>query len=158
MDEVFQYILAEAGHQYLALVMLALWLVWKTNVVQFLTGVRASERIQLSHDQQNLVDDLRKEVDRVYVRMDEERDEHAKKIQELRVECEAETAKLRDQVAILITGESRWRHLTGNLASYVYALQRELRKVGVEVPRFGGWDKFIEDGGDPLIAFPVGEW
>ena len=42
------------------------------------------------------------------------------------------------------------------VAAYVFALQSELRKAGIEVPRFGGWDKFIEDGGDPLVAFPLG--
>lgn len=156
MDDTWLRIFEEARNQYGALILLAAWGIYKAGLVQFLTGVRASERVQLSADQHRLVEDLRLQVQGLDARMFEERKGHERRIQELRTECETEVGKLQDQITTLIKGESRWRHLTGNLAGYVYALQSELRKVGVEVPRFGGWDKFIEDGGDPMIAFPLG--
>lgn len=151
------------GSQWLTIAFVIAWVIYKTGVVQAWFGTQTSERAQLSGDQQRLVENLSAALTRLEARIDRERKQGAEQLEaayrerdarlaELRTECDREAAKLRDEVAALIRGEARWRHLTGNLAQYVAALQAVLRRHGIDVPRFGGWDQFIAEGGDPMMA------
>lgn len=162
MEQVALGLLRELGGQWLSLALAAAWLLYKSGVVQWVCGIEAGERAQLSSDQQRLVENMQHGLERLDQRLTDEREdcarqlaegraERERRIAELREECDRELKTMRDNIDSLVRGESRWRHLVGNLAAYVAALQLELRKVGVEVPRFGGWDKFIAEGGDPLL-------
>lgn len=151
------------GSQWLSLVFVTAWIIYKTGIVQSWFGARTSERAQLSDDQQAFVDNLQREITRLDRRLDDEREacaqrlaevlaDRERRLAEVRADCDRETARLRTEVETLIRGEARWRHLTGNLAQYVAALQKTLREAGIVVPRFGGWDQFIAEGGDPMMA------
>lgn len=145
--------LRQIGNQWLALGFIAFWGIYKSGLVQSAFGIKSSERAQLSKDQQNLVDNLRRALGRLERRLDNERDECARQRAELRAECDRELAEMHEQIATLVKGEQRWRHLVSNLAVYIDVLRNELSKAGVEVPRFQGWAEFIASGGDPLVKF-----
>lgn len=53
--------------------------------------------------------------------------------------------------------DSRWRHLTNNLVLYTQHMAYLLRKQGVQVPPFTGWDKFAAEGGTVRREW-VAEW
>ena len=165
MDKFFLDLGESIGGQWLAILLGALWLIYKSGVVQRFLGVIArapeAERLRLSLDQQLFIENLHAEIGRLDRRITIEREacdrqlaeatiERNHKLAELRAECDADMRKLSDTITRLAAGESRWRHLTGNLAQYVAALQAQLRKAQIEVPRFTGWDTFIADGGEPF--------
>lgn len=165
MEKLLLDLLREIAGQWLAVSFAVGWLVYKTGVVQSLVGMERDERAILSQDQQKLVENLQRAVERLDRRVTEEREECSRqlgaasaecdrRLAELRLECDREMKALHQAIETLTKGESRWRHLVGNLAQYVSALQSALRKAGIEVPRFQGWEQFIADGGDPLLSLP----
>lgn len=145
--------LRQIGNQWLALAFIGFWAIYKSGLVPKALGLAQAERVQLSKDQQALVDNLRAAMERLEGRLDDEREECARQRAELRAECDRELREMREEIATLIKGEQRWRHLVGNLAVYIDALRSELTKAGIEVPRFQGWAEFIAGGGDPLMQF-----
>lgn len=168
MEQFGVEILRHIGGQWLAVFGIVAWVVYKSEIVQRVLGVKAQERTQLSRDQQRLVNNLSEAIARLDRQIlaeraarasqrEEDRIECDRRLAEIRDECDREMVRMREDIEILIKGEQRWRHLVGNLAQYVAALQRELRESGVEVPRFGGWEKFIAEGGDPMIGIIVPE-
>lgn len=163
MDKPLFDLVQSLGGQWLSVVFIAGWFLYKSQLVQRLFGAQNAERVRLSTDQQLLVSNLQFAIDRLDQRLTEERaecrqlltaahNEREARLAELREECDRELKHLRDEIQTLIRGEARWRHLTGNLAQYVAALQTVLRKAAIEVPRFTGWETFIADGGDPLLS------
>lgn len=139
------------GGQWLTVVFVIAWVVYKTRVVPHLFGVKNSERALLSLDQQRLVDNLQATVKALDLRLTEERLECEREMARIRHECDTEMTKLRQSISSMARGEERWRHLTGNLAQYVAALQAILRRASIEVPQFSGWDKFLAEGGEPFV-------
>lgn len=159
MYDPLEWAIHEIGNQWLALGVFAYLAIYHSGVIGRLTGASTAARMQLSKDQQALVENLQGQVmdlheriisDREACRQEIEtiREERAEDIAKIRIECENDLRRMRDQVGTLVAGESRWRHLTSNLATYVAALQFQLRQNKIEVPRFTGWDSFIEEGGD----------
>lgn len=155
----------DIGGQWLSICLALAWLIYKSGVVQKFFSIAANEpmleRERLSEDQQNLFRNMEATVVRLERRIDADRAEHKRQLEwaaqerserlaELRAECEGEMRKMEATISTLAAGEGRWRHLTGNLAQYVAALQAALRKHSIEVPRFTGWDRFIAEGGDPV--------
>lgn len=164
MEETLGALARELGGQWGALAIGLVWLIYKSGVVQRLLGVAGTERAQLSTDHQRLVDNMQRSIERLDRRLTAERTEHERRtaadradcerrLAEFRAECDREIRQLHEAINALTRGEQRWRHLVGNLAQYIASLQAVLRKAGLEVPRFGGWDQFIADGGDPFLQF-----
>jgi hypothetical protein len=158
MDSLLPQILHNLSEQWIAALIPVFFALKKLGFFQWLGIMRATsdkarfdERQLLSQDQARLIEDLRKELTNLRRWRREDAESCQAQITQLRVECELEQHKLRDQIASLIKDAARWRHLVGNLAQHIAALRYKLQAAGIEVARFEGWTQFITDGGDPSL-------
>lgn len=110
-----------------------------------IASAKISERDQLSEDQQDLIRNLRTDVENLRKWRTEDREECDRQLKAMGARVDA---VLRDNEKWRMDS-AKWRHLAGNLGIYVNKQTKSLRDAGIEPPQFDGWERFLDEGGDP---------